>query len=255
MEKTHEKIVVNNSDWFKHWFDSAFYHKLYSNRDEKEAAGFIDQLLEKLQPGSHAQMLDLGCGNGRHSKYLAAKGFNVTGIDLAASSIKSAKKWETAMLQFYRHDMRLPFGKNCFSHVFSFFTSFGYFKTQEEDESVIGNISAALKPGGILVMDYINSSYAEKELVPAETKEIDGITYTITRWDDKKHFFKKITVGDVQAGEPFEYIEQVAKFSLHHFDEMFCRHGLQLQQVYGDYNLDEYNSATSPRLILLAKKK
>ena len=177
-------ININQEEWFKHWFDSSFYHKLYANRDEKEAAGFVDELLQELNPADHSQMLDLGCGNGRHSKHLASKGFNVTGIDLSAASIRTAKKWESPALSFYRHDMRLPFGNNCFDYVFNFFTSFGYFKNSGEDYKVLNNISASLKPGGILVMDYINTLYAEKRLVPEEKNEIDGIVYHITRWTE-----------------------------------------------------------------------
>jgi len=167
--------VIENKEWFSRWFDSSFYHKLYADRNDIEAAGFIDQLVKELQPPSLAQMLDLGCGNGRHSKYLASKGFNVTGTDLASSSIREAKRWENPSLRFYRHDMRVPFGRNCFDYVFNFFTSFGYFKTSDEDHKVVSNISASLKPGGILVMDYINSRTAEKKLIPEEKKEVDGI--------------------------------------------------------------------------------
>jgi len=255
MNKTIELSPASDPAWFKHWFDSSFYHQLYANRDEKEAAGFIDELLANLQPSQNASMLDLGCGTGRHARYLASNGFNVTGIDLAASSIRSAQKYENGSLQFYRHDMRLPFGRNCYNIVFNFFTSFGYFKTSEEDHQVVGNIAAALKPGGMLVMDYINSAWSEKRSVPSETKEIDGIIYHITRHSDEKHFFKKITIEDIQPGEPFEYTEQVAKFSLTDFDKMFSLHGLELQQVSGDYNLGSYDAEKSPRLILLAKKK
>jgi 2-polyprenyl-3-methyl-5-hydroxy-6-metoxy-1,4-benzoquinol methylase len=39
-------------------------------------------------------MLDLVAEAGRHAKWLAAKGYDVTGLDLAASSIQSAKKYE-----------------------------------------------------------------------------------------------------------------------------------------------------------------
>ena len=31
--------------WFKDWFNSPYYHKLYAHRDEMEAAGFIDKLI------------------------------------------------------------------------------------------------------------------------------------------------------------------------------------------------------------------
>jgi SAM-dependent methyltransferase len=255
MQHTVEKIITTDTAWFKHWFDSSFYHKLYANRDEKEAAGFIDQLLTELQPVSHSYMLDLGCGNGRHSKHLASKGFNVTGIDLAASSIRHAKRSETTALRFYRHDMRVHFGSQHFDYVFNFFTSFGYFKTAEEDQQVIGNISDSLKTGGILVMDYINAAFAGKTMIPMETKETDGIIYHITRWSDDTHFFKKIVIDDMQNGKPFEYTEQVKKFSVADLSRLFSQHGLELQQVYGDYSLNEYAEETSPRMILIAKKK
>src|SRR4030095_4321947 len=197
-----ENIEVNSSSWFRHWFDSSFYHQLYANRDEQEAASFIDELVNELQPAPDSRMLDLGCGNGRHSKYLASKGFDVIGLDLAATSIRQAKRSETEKLHFYRHDMRVPFGANTFEYVFNFFTSFGYFDDPAEDRKVVSNIYSALKPGGVLVMDYINSVHSEKKLVPAEKKEIDGIIYNITRWTTDTHFFKKIRIENM--GDPIE---------------------------------------------------
>jgi SAM-dependent methyltransferase len=252
-----ENILIKNNTagnaWFKSWFDSDFYRQLYGNRNEKEAAGFIDELLNELQPANGSAMLDLGCGNGRHSKYLAAKGFHVTGIDLASSAIRQAKKWESCTLRFYRHDMRVPFGNECFDHVFSFFTSFGYFKTRAEDHKVLENISASLKPNGILVLDYINTDHAEACLVAKEEKEIDGIIYHISRWTDEHHFFKKIVIENMQQEKPLEFTEQVSKFRLADLDQLFRKHGLMIQQVFGNYQLDEYDVQTSPRLILTAK--
>jgi SAM-dependent methyltransferase len=242
----------NSPAWFKQWFDSSFYHQLYANRDEQEAASFIDELVNELQPAPDSRMLDLGCGNGRHSKYLASKGFDVIGLDLAASSIRQAKRWETEKLHFYRHDMRVPFGANTFECVFNFFTSFGYFDDPAEDRKVVSNIYSALKPGGVLVMDYINSVHSEKKLVPAEKKEIDGIIYNIIRWTTDTHFFKKIRIENM--GEPVEHIERVKKFSVEELKNLFAHCGLQLENVYGDYYLNEYDIQTSPRLILIAKK-
>jgi SAM-dependent methyltransferase len=242
----------NSQAWFKQWFDSSFYHQLYANRDEQEAASFIDELVNELQPAPGSKMLDLGCGNGRHSKYLASKGFDVTGLDLAASSIRQAKRWETEKLHFYRHDMRVPFGRNTCDYVFNFFTSFGYFDDPSDDRKVVNNIYSALKPGGLLVMDYINSVRSEKNLVPAEKKAIDGIIYTITRWTTDTHFFKKIRIENM--GEPVEHIERVKKFSVDDLKNLFTHCRLQLEKVYGDYHLNEYDIQTSPRLILIATK-
>jgi SAM-dependent methyltransferase len=257
MKNVNTATIINESSdinraWFKRWFDSAFYHQLYANRDEKEASAFIDELVNELQPTANSRMLDLGCGSGRHSKYLASKGFDVTGIDLAASSIRQAKRWEADSLHFYRHDMRVPFGKSTFDYVFNFFTSFGYFDDSSEDHKVVNNIHSALKPGGILVMDYINSTYSEKKLVPVEQKEIDGIIYNIARWTNDTHFFKKIGIENM--GDPVEHTERVKKFSVADFINLFDCNGLHLEKVYGDYYLNAYDAQTSPRLILIAKK-
>jgi SAM-dependent methyltransferase len=253
MKNTIELKTINNPAWFKQWFDSVFYHQLYANRSEKEASDFIDGLLEVLTPAVNASMLDLGCGAGRHAKYLVAKGFNVTGLDLAASSIRTAKKFENSNLHFARHDMRDPFGRNCFDYVFNFFTSFGYFKNDEENHKVIRNVHDSLKPGGLLVLDYLNVGFAEQRLVAEEAKEIDGIIYRISRWTDEKFFYKKIMIDNMPASQS-EFIEQVAKLDLNDFDYLFERNGLQLEKVYGDYSLNEYDGKSSPRMILMGRK-
>jgi SAM-dependent methyltransferase len=254
MIQSTEKALVQNAPWFKVWFDSPYYHRLYAHRSEEEAANFINELVAVLQPKQNAAMLDVGCGNGRHCRQLAAKGFDVTGIDLAFSSIRHARKFAHALLQFFQHDMRQPFGNNHFDYVFNFFTSFGYFKN-DEHHKVLRNMRHALKPGGTLVLDYMNIHYAEKRLIAREEKEIDGITYYITRWTDEKHFFKKIMIDEDQAGKPVEYTEQVAKFSLPDFERMLRTNNFIIENVHGDYWLNEFDKRNSPRLIMIARKR
>ncbi|MEJ7820742.1 MAG: class I SAM-dependent methyltransferase, partial [Chitinophagaceae bacterium] len=219
--------------WFKDWFNSPYYHQLYFKRDETEAAAFINKLIEHLKPQPGTQMLDVACGKGRHSIQLAEKNFNVTGIDLSEDSIREAKEEESENLEFFVHDMRLPFRINYFDYAFNFFTSFGYFKTRREHDNAIRTIAQALKPNGVFVMDYLNVHYAEDHLVHKSEKEIEDVNYYITKWFDEDHFYKKIVVEDENLEEPLEYTEKVAKFSLGDFTEMFAYQGLQIQEVFG----------------------
>ena len=241
--------------WFKDWFNSPYYHQLYFNRDEQEAAKFIDKLIDHLQPVPGSLMLDVACGKGRHAVHLAEKGFDVTGIDLSEDSIKEALLHETEKLHFYMHDMRLPFYINYYDYAFNIFTSFGYITTRREHDNSIRTIAQSVKQDGCFVMDYLNVHYAEDHLVHQFDKEIDGVNYFITKWFDETHFYKKITVEDDALEEPLIYQEKVAKFSLGDFTEMFAYQGLQIQEVFGDYNFGKYDVKKSPRLIMIARKK
>ena len=158
---TNVRSSSERSEWFASWFDSVHYHKLYGYRSDAEAVRFLDVLLARLRPFRRARVLDLGCGAGRHAKYLAAKDLRVVGMDLAAGSIRRARMSEHAGLRFLQHDMRIPFGQDAFDYVFNFFTSFGYFEKPDEHLAVVRNMATSLRQGGRLVLDYLNVSYAD----------------------------------------------------------------------------------------------
>ena len=68
------------TQWFKDWFNSPYYHKLYFEHNEQEAKKFINELMVHLRPKTGSLMLDVACGRGRHAKLLSEKGFDVTGV-------------------------------------------------------------------------------------------------------------------------------------------------------------------------------
>lgn len=241
--------------WYKDWFNSPFYHKLYFERDENEAEAFIKKTIEHLQPLPGSRMLDVACGKGRHSKTLASLGFHVSGIDISADSIAYAKQFEKENLEFFVHDMRLPFWGNYFNYAFNFFTSFGYFKTRREHDAAVRTIAKSLKPGGLFVIDYLNVHYSENNIVHNETKEVNGTTYRLLRWHDDAHFFKKIVVDDATLPQSLVYTEKVAKFSLGDFTDMLAFQDMQVVEVFGDYQFHKYDVNKTPRLIIIAKKK
>jgi len=240
--------------WFKNWFNSPYYHQLYFKRDDVEAEAFISKLLERLQPAPGATMLDVACGRGRHALQLANHGYDVTGIDLSEDSIEEAKQQEKKNLHFYRHDMRLPFRINYYDFVFNFFTSFGYFNTQRENDNAMRTISQALKNHGTLVIDFLNVHYAEDHLVHHSEQTINDVHYIITKWFDETHFYKKIEIEDEQYDTPFIFTEKVQKLTLGDFNDMLAFQYLQVKEVFGDYQFNRYDVKKSPRLIIVAEK-
>jgi SAM-dependent methyltransferase len=240
--------------WFKDWFNSPYYHLLYSNRDEKEAASFIDKLVDYLHPRPGSSMLDVACGRGRHARYLADKGFNVTGIDLSEESIAAARKLENDHLSFFQHDMRLPFRINYFDVVFNFFTSFGYFETRHENDNALRTLANSLKPGGRLVLDYLNSVYVAAHLVVDEVKEKGDVVFDIRREMHNGKFQKEINILDKKQMLRSTYHESVSAFTRKDFEDMFAMQGLAITDIFGDYHFNAFDEQHSPRLIIIAQK-
>jgi len=242
--------------WFEDWFNSPYYHLLYNNRNEDEAQAFIERLINYLKPINNSRILDVACGKGRHSKVLADMGFDVTGIDLSEASIEDANKESHNTLQFFQHDMRLPFRINYYDFAFNFFTSFGYFNTQREHNNALRSITQSLKKDGKVVIDFLNREYISDRLEANATVKRDDITFIISKWHDENHFHKRIEVKeDNEDTIKLLYTERVAKFGLPEFSEMLTLQKSEIVAVFGDYNLGEYDIKNSPRLIIIAKKQ
>ncbi|MCC7400378.1 MAG: class I SAM-dependent methyltransferase [Chitinophagaceae bacterium] len=240
--------------WYIDWFNSPFYYKLYANRNDLEATGFVTNLVHFLKPSAQSRILDVACGQGRHSKALAAMGYDVTGTDISQFAISQAKEFEKENLQFFVHDMRLPFWINYFDYVFNFFTSFGYFRTKREHEDAISTMCNSLKVNGILVIDYLNVRYSENRSARDEVKKVNGTIFKINRWNNETHFFKRVIIQDPSLPEQLEITEEVAKLMPEDFKKMLRGRGMHVEKMFGDYRLNGYDREKSPRMIILARK-
>jgi SAM-dependent methyltransferase len=159
------------------------YDKLYLDPHQTffttEPNAFLISSTKDLKPGS---ALDVGMGQGRNAVYLATKGWNVTGFDIEEEGLKAAAldasnagvRLTTARALFEDYD----YGKECWDLIY-----FLYVDAQIIDPRYIARIQAALKPGGLVLI--------EKAMLPLENStpqktgilpEPDKVNELVTAW-------------------------------------------------------------------------
>jgi hypothetical protein len=137
--------------------------------------------------------------------------------------------------------------------VTNLFSSFGYFKEEENDQLAISAMANSVKAGGTFVMDYMNG---EKIIKLLKAREI------INRGDIQFHIQKKLVNGFIQKkiefladGEDHQYEENLKIIKPEQFNKLFANAGLEITHRFGDYDLNPFNAAESMRQIMIAVKK
>src|SRR5438477_877856 len=168
--------------WFHEWFGEE-YIELYSHRDDDEAKQQVAFFREHCGNG-HGPRLDLACGKGRHIAELRAAGYRAVGCDLSFILLLAGRA-EYGPLPVARADMRnLPFCSDSFSGLVNFFTSFGYFATEEENAQVVQEMARVLASGAGFLFDYLNVEHELQKLVQRETRTTPLGEVQIERWFD-----------------------------------------------------------------------
>lgn len=237
------------ADWFEEWFGED-YLRIYQHRDEQEAEHAIELIAANLTGREINSVLDLGCGAGRHTKALFERWWTV-GLDLSMALLRVARR-ESPEAPYVRADMReLPFAEQSFDLVVNLFTSFGYFDDDSEHARVLSCVREALRPGGTLVIDFLNASQVRRSLVPYDERVASGITIEQRRaiTPDDRFVEKTITLRDRDK----EYIERVRLLSASDLEKMLRGAGFEVVKRFGDYGGGGW-AEDSPRTILFASR-
>jgi D-alanine-D-alanine ligase len=170
-------------DWWRRIFNS-MYLKTDADvvEDKTITVGEVELFTSILNVPKDKNILDLACGQGRHSLELARQGFtNVFGLDRSHYLIRKAKsimQQEGLKVNFKEGDARkLPFQSDTFDVVMILGNSFGYFESIEDDMIVLKEVFRVLRPGGKFLLDVADGSYLKKNFAPRSWE-----------WLDKKHF-------------------------------------------------------------------
>jgi SAM-dependent methyltransferase len=240
--------------WYRRWFGET-YKKLYPHRDARQAEAQVRFVLRALPVTPEWRILDIGCGPGRHLAILRKRGFaSSLGLDLSMPLLRDAR---ASGLMVARGDMRrLPFRPGGFDLVTSFFTSFGYFATFEEDVEALSQFVSVLKPGGWLFLDLINKGHLLKHLVPEDRCVLEGAeVLQRRRLVGAADGPGTVVVKEIEirrpGREPEHYEERVRLYELDAMLDLARTFSLRHAATFGDETGAAYRAEASPRMALL----
>lgn len=154
-----------NDDYL--WF---YEQSLTDERNEREAKKIVDILgLE-----DKASILDAPCGHGRLSNILAARGHDVTGVDITPLFLDRAKGDATTSgvaVDYRMGDLRQLPVDGPFDVVICWYTSFGYFD-DAGNQAALSEFARVLRPGGTLLIEVINRDGLVRNFNPAPAANV-----------------------------------------------------------------------------------
>lgn len=239
-----------NEDWWRTWFNT-IYLDVYSHRDDKQAVEEINTALSVLPIQTQHQILDLCCGNGRHSRAMYNQGFkHIHGIDYSFPLLKHAIT-ENSDIQYSRADMRLlPFQPASFDALLTFFTTFGYFKTNTENIGVLHEISRVLKSGGWFLMDYLNVDHVKSNFEAESVKEFGEYQILERRWfSENDERIEKDIIIENWGGKNHSFHESVRLYTYDEMIGMMNSADLFPSGCLGSFSGEAFG-INSPRMIL-----
>ena len=247
-----EQELWHNQDAFWELFEPV----LFNHQRQVRAAAEVDKIEKLVHIQDRARILDLCCGNGRHSLELSERGFDVTGVDRTAAYIEKARleaEKRGLDVTFVVEDMREYCVLNSFDIVMNLFGSFGYFEDPDDDRKVVENMYASLQPGGRLLIETMG-----KEILARNFQERD--------WDEEGDLLilseKKIGQNwgrietrwiVIQDAERVEHRVSVRSYSAVELSSLLSACGFPQVRVYGSLDGTEYDQAAQ-RLVVVGRK-
>jgi len=222
---------------------------------EKEV-DFVEKVLNLHR---NSRLLDLPCGQGRHSVILAKRGYAVTGVDLSQTMLGLAKKLaaaEKVRVRFVRADMRRIRFENEFDAAINMFSSFGYFQKEADNMKALKTLNRALKPGGKLLLDLLNKDwYLERLPISGKTWWRTGSNYVLEEatFDKKEKGWSNHIILVPSSGKAVHLYTYMRLYTLWEIKNFLKKYSFKIKNVYGNYRGDRF-STSSPRMIILAEK-
>ena len=241
------------SEWFETFFQGPAVDFWTRAMTPAFTLADVDFLEKALEVNPAARLLDIPCGNGRHSIELGRRGYRTTGIDLSDEFLAAARTELDA--DWRKGDMReLEVEPSAFDGAFCFGNSFGYLD-HTGVAAFLSALAGALKPGAKLV---IETGMTAESILPTLVQKRwhrfgDLIILSENRYDPWKSClnidYTFVRGGVIETRPTASYVFTAAELR-----RMLHTAGFETLSFHGGM-ADEPYQLGSPRLVIIARRR
>lgn len=230
-------------------FGREMYDQKYSSQEKEKPRRVVKEFIDQYLASSH-HCLDLGCGEGRHSQYLAEKGIKVTGIDYSSIGVERTNerlksyKDSYALVADAHH---LPFQNESFDSMIS--NRVLDYNDDLELKQAFAEIERVLKDNAPVFLTLRSSSQNPKEKErEISLNEFGGKTFQVEEGDEQgahQHYFTKEEMENLASLHHLQILEIKEDKSINEKGE----HKAEWQMVLKKQNTQPHNTNSIPTFL------
>ena len=214
-------------------------------------ADFVERA---LSAPTGARLLDVPCGNGRHSIELAGRGYEMTGVDQSEEFLEEARNATSLAIRWVQEDMRSISWVSEFDGACCLGNSFCYLPWDEAHE-FLQAVARCLKPGARFVVD---TGMAAESILPSLARNRwfrlgDILMLSENRYHPTESRldidYTFVHDGQVETRPTTSYV-----FTAGELCRMHASAGLRTLELFGSTDSEPYQIG-SARLLLVSIKE
>lgn len=225
---------------------AAYYDFIYHDLVDYEGdVDFLEAVFRRGTRSPPRAILDLGCGTGNHALPLAARGYDVTGIDASPDQLAVARrKAREAHLaaRFVRDDMRSFRLARTVDAAVCMFGAFGYLRSAADLALFLRSVRQHLRPHGLFVFEFWHTPAVQPQQgwFQKAGPEYELIRLSESRFDKRSHVlsleFRFFVFRSRKLLDRFDEMHRVRTYTIPEMRALLRRGGFELLHAYAATN-------------------
>ncbi|MEM7116720.1 MAG: class I SAM-dependent methyltransferase [Chloroflexota bacterium] len=212
MDKNRSQVNAYSRTWFELFLETRPF--------AQSETAFV---IRYLSNPPYQRILDVCCGQGRHTNLLAKEGYHMVGVDIDEQALTIARRGANQNVRYIQQDMRrLDQLDESYDAVLCLWQSFGYFD-ETTNAAILAQMSQMLNPNGRLILDIYNRAFWENNQ-GRSFFERKGITIAANNRMVGNRLTCELVYGADKGGETFDW----QLYTLSEITDLAANKGLKL---------------------------